>query len=158
MCDYHTQRAAELEEKVYTRLANVDADALRLVAGNDEGVRAEREGAIKKGKTRLRQLDRRLDEIISAAAKGRITREQLHTLSVTNTSDRLRLEDGLEEIQRRLQEQADASERTKQRERELARLLDGWKSLAIAEKQLLLRELIDRVVVRDEGVEVILRP
>ena len=158
MCDYHTQRAAELEEKVYTRLANVDADALRLVAGNDEGVRAEREGAVKRGKTRLRQLDRRLDEIISAAAKGRITREQLHTLSVTNTSDRLRLEDGLDEIQRRLQEQADASERTKQRERELARLLDGWKSLAIAEKQLLLRELIDRVVVRDEGVEVILRP
>jgi hypothetical protein len=68
------------------------------------------------------------------------------------------LEEALEDIQRRVQEQADASERRRGRERALARLLDGWDALALGEKQTLLRDLVDRVVVRDDGLQVVLRP
>jgi hypothetical protein len=108
-------------------------------------------------RNRLRQMDRRLDEHLAAAAKQRISREQLQKLSVGTAAERLKLEEALEDVEHKIREQAGASERRKARERSLARLLDGWKTLAIDEKQTLLRELVDRVVVHDEGVQVHLR-
>jgi hypothetical protein len=158
MCDYHTQRAAELEEQVRAIIAGLNGDALLPQAGDEATVLAEWQEEANRGQGRLRQLDRRLDEYLSAAAKRRISREQLHKLSVATAADRLALEESLERIERKIREQADASERRRDRERGLARLLDGWGTLPMAEKQSLLRELIDRVVVRDEGVRVLLRP
>ena len=119
---------------------------------------ADTEAEAKRLRNRLRQMDRRLDEHLAAAAKQRITREQLQKLSVTTAAERLKLEEALEDVEHKITEQSDDSERRKARERALARLLDGWKTLAIDEKQTLLRELVDRVVVHDEGVQVHLRP
>jgi hypothetical protein len=158
MCDYHTQRAQVLEEHVRDAIAGSNGDVVLPEAGNEEAVLAEWQHEATRGQGRLRQLDRRLDEHLSAAAKGRITREQFHKLSVATAAERLSQEDALGEIDRRMQEQADASKRRRGRERALARLLDGWETLPMAEKQSLLRELIARVVVRDEGLQVLLRP
>jgi DNA invertase Pin-like site-specific DNA recombinase len=158
MCDYHTQRAEALEEQVRAALAGLDSAALLPQAGNEAAVLAEWQEQANRLRARLRQSDRRLEDYLSAAAKGRISKEQLHKLSIATASDRLRLEEALEEIERKVREQADASERRRGRERTLARLLDGWGTLPIAEKQSLLRELVDRVVVRDEGMQVLLRP
>ncbi|MEX1253374.1 MAG: recombinase family protein [Dehalococcoidia bacterium] len=158
MCDYHTQRAEALEEKVQTTLGDLDADALLPAAGNEAAVLGEWEGEARRLRTRVRQMDRRLDEYLAAAAKQRISREQLQKLSVGTAAERLKLEEAVEGVEHKIREQSDASERRKARERSLARLLDGWKTLAIEEKQTLLRELVDRVVVHDEGVQVHLRP
>lgn len=125
--------------------------------GNQEAVLAEwhEEGDRLRG--RLRIVDRRLDEHLSSAAKGRISREQLHKLSVATAGDRLRLEEALEEIERKVRDQADAGERYRGRQQALVRLLDGWETLPMQEKQSLLSDLVDRVVVRDEGTRVLLR-
>ncbi|MCH7837023.1 MAG: recombinase family protein [Chloroflexi bacterium] len=158
MCDYHTQRAQVLEEHVRDAIAGSNGDVVHPEAGNEEAVLAEWQHEATRGQGRLRRLDRRLDEHLSAAANGRITREQFHKLSVATAAERLSQEDALGEIDRRMQEQADASKRRRGRERALARLLDGWETLPMAEKQSLLRELVARVVVRDEGLQVLLRP
>ena len=158
MCAYHTQRAAALEEQVRATLAGLDGDALLPQAGDEAAVLAEWRQEAGRRQGRLRQLDRRLEEHLSAAARGRISREQLYKLSVATASDRLGLEEALEAIEWKIQEQADASGRRRGREQALARLLDGWGTLPMAERQSLLRELVERVVVRDEGMQLLLRP
>lgn len=158
MCDYHTQRAEVLEEQVRDRLAALDVDALLPQAGNEEAVLAEWQERSKRLQTRFRQLDRRLNEQLTAAAKGRISREQLRKLSVATAANQLKLEEEMEEIQRRLQEQQDASERSRGRQRTLATLLDGWATLPINERQSHLRDLVDRIVVHDDELQVLLRP
>jgi len=158
VCEYHTQRADELEERVRTTLASTDGAALPLHAGSEEQVRAEWDEQANRLRLRLRQLDNRLDDQLSAAAKGRISREQLQKLSTTTAAQRLRQEEELEEVERRIRDQHDASERSRGRQRALASLLDGWSGLAVANKQTLVREVVDRVVVRDEGIQVVLRP
>ncbi len=158
MCDYHTQRSEALEEQARATLAGLDADALLPEAGNEAAVLAEWEAEARRLRNRLRQIDRRLDEYLAAASRQRISREQLQKLSVSAAAERLKLEETLDGVERKVQEQASASERRRARERALARLLDGWSTLAIDEKQTLLRELVDRIVVRDDSVQVILRP
>ena len=158
MCDYHTQRAEVLEERVRDDLARLDGGALRPQAGNEAAVREELQQRAERIRARLRQLDRRLDEQLAAAGRGRISKEQLHKLSIATASQRLTVEEEAEEIARRLQDQAGATERHRSRERMLAALLDGWTTLSISDKQPLLRELVDRVVVLDEEIEVLLSP
>ena len=158
MCDYHTQRAEELEEQVRTELAGLDGDALVSAGGNDVEQQDELRAKTERLRGRVRQLDRRLDEQLAAAAKGKISREQLHKGSIATTSNRLRLEEQLEEIDRKLREQADESERRRHRQRTLAELLDGWDALGVNEKQSLLRELVDQVVVGDDGMQLALHP
>jgi site-specific DNA recombinase len=158
MCDYHTQRAAALEEQVRDELGRLDLDAPPPAPGNGAPRDGEWQEKIERLRGRLRQYDRRLDEQVAAAAKGRISREQFRKLGIGTASQRLKLEDELEELERRLQEQTSAGERAYRRRRALAALLDRWDELAFAEKQSLLRELVDRVVVRDEGIELVLRP
>jgi site-specific DNA recombinase len=157
VCDYHTQRADDLEERVRATLG-MDGVPVMPQAGNEAQVRAEWEEKATRLRTRIRQLDHRMDDQLTAAAKGRITREQLQNLSITTAAQRLRLEEELEEVERKVQEQQNATERSHGRRKALASLLDGWGSLAMGERQSLLREVLDRVVVRDEGIQVLLRP
>jgi DNA invertase Pin-like site-specific DNA recombinase len=158
ICDYHTQRAEELEEQVRSDLSGMNGDVLLPLGGNQAAVREEWEREAARLRNRLRQLDRRMDEQLSAAAKNRISKEQYRKLSVATATQHLKIEEGVEEIEHRLKEHADASERTRERQRALAALLDGWPSSTMDEKQVLLRDLVDRVVVRDEGIQVIIRP
>jgi site-specific DNA recombinase len=158
ICDYHTQRADDLEEQVRTSLAGMNGDVLLPFGGNQANMREEWTRESDRLRNRLRQQDRRMDEQLSAAHKGRISKEQYRKLSIATATQRLKIEESVEEIERRLKEQADASERTRERQRAMAALLDGWTTSTMDEKQALLRDLVDRVVVRDEGIQVIIRP
>ncbi len=158
VCDYHTQRADELEEYVRASLEQIEEPGIAPVAGNDAAVTAEWTAEKERLEGRLRQLDRKLEGHVAAAAKGRSTREQFQQRGVTTASERLRLEEALEEVERKLKDQTDATKRRQARERSLAKLLDGWKTLSFAEKQALLRDLVDRVVVMDDGVQVLPKP
>src|SRR3990170_4909066 len=102
MCDYHTQRAHELEEHVRATLAQLDGDALLPQAGDEGGVLAEWQQQADRLRVRLRQADRRLEEHLTAAAKGRVTKEQFRKLSVSAASGRLQLEEEMEETERKI--------------------------------------------------------
>jgi len=158
VCDYHTQRAADLEEQVHEQLSNLNGTDTVLHVGRDSAIVAEWEEQCNQLQTRLRQQDRRLEDHLQAATKGRISQDQLHKLATAVARDRLALEEELEETEERIRRQANAAARRRQREHALATLLDGWPSLSFDDKRSLLRELVDRVIVRDEGSQVILRP
>jgi site-specific DNA recombinase len=158
VCDYHTQRAQELEDRVRATLAGMEGVPILPQAGNEEQVRAEWKEKANRLRTRARQLAHRLDDQMTAAAKGRVTREQLQKLSMATAAQHLRLEEELDEVERKVQEHQDASERSHGRRKALVSLLDGWGALGMGERQSLLREVVDRVVVRDEGIQVLLRP
>jgi len=158
VCDYHTQRAEELEDRVRATLSGMDGAPVFSQAGNEEQVRAEWDEKANRLRTRLRQLEHRLDDQLTSAAKGRITKEQLQQLSMTSAAQLLRLEEELEEVGRKVQEQQNASERSHGRRKALASLLEGWGSLGMGERQSLVREVVDRVVVLDEGIQVLLCP
>jgi site-specific DNA recombinase len=158
MCDYHTQRAGALEEQVRVDLGSMNGDVLLLSPAERAAMHEQWEEKADRLRTRLRQLDRRLDEQVATAAKGRITKEQLHKVSIATATQHLKLEDELEELEHKLHEQANAAERGHRRQRARAALLDGWEQLAFLEKQSLLRELLDRVVVRDEGIQLVACP
>ena len=159
MCDYHTRRADELEAEVREGLAEASASPTSFPqAGDEAAVIAERQQECQRLRSRLRQLDRKLESYVEAGAKSRISPERMRKLSLSAASDRLALEEALEEAERRAQQQADAAERRRQRERSLAQLLDNWDTLLFNQRQALLREVIDQVTVWDDAVKVLLRP
>ena len=147
-----------VHEWVEDRILGVDPFDVEQVVGNliRDQKTIQIRSSMQTGKAHgMYLLEQSLNDLV---AKGRITREQLHKLSITTAGERLRVEEELEEVDRRIQDQTDASERTRGRQKALAILLDGWDEQPVEEKQQHLREMLDRVVVRDEGIELVLRP
>ena len=68
------------------------------------------------------------------------------------------MEESLAEAERFAHQQASAAERVRRRERALTRLRNEWDRLPALQRQALLRELVERVVVRDDGIRAVLRP
>jgi site-specific DNA recombinase len=160
LCDYHTRRAADLEREVREMLANMDVSSGRIFpqAGDEAAVLAESQEECHQMRRRLGQLDKRLDQHVDAAARGRLSKEKMMSLSLALASDRLEAEDRLLEAERRAQQQASMAARRRSQEQAVARLIDGWDSLEFGSRRSLLRDVVDRVVVRDDGVQVLLRP
>ncbi len=163
MCDYHTRTAQELEEEVRDRLAQPPgkgkASPARFPhAGNEPAVLAEVEAERQRLHAKLKSLDRKLQQGVEAAARGRLAREKMRSHSVDIARQQLEVEERLAGLDRRSREQADAAERRRLQERARAHLLDTWDALPLTEKQDLLREVVDQVVVTDDAVTVLLRP
>jgi len=159
VCSYHTRRADDLEVTVRDWLD----DALRngaASAGGSDAAAALAEQARERDRVhaRLRAVDKRLEGYIDAAARGRLSKEKLHKLALAAAADRLALEDALDAVERRIGEQLDVAGRQRARERDLARLLDGWQQLPFSERQAALRDAISRITVTDDAIAVTLRP
>jgi site-specific DNA recombinase len=154
MCDYHTRSAAQLEDEV--RLST--ADALdRLVQGEALALGgANLLDDPKRLRTRLRQLDRRLEQYLDLASTGRISPERLRALSTDLAQQQLEVEDALAAINRRTRERTARTERMEERREQVNRLRDGWPDLDFAARQELLRDVLERVNVKDDAVEVVL--
>ncbi len=157
LCDYHTHRAERLEEEVRTALLDGQSSPAVPEAGDGAAVLAETEAHIRRLREKARRLDRRLEQCLDAAAAGRITEDRLRTLSLALAAQHLELEESLAESQRLAQQQATEAERRRRRERLLAGLRDDWQRLTFPQRQELLREILDRVIVRDDGIEALLR-
>ena len=106
---------------------------------------------------RLRRLDKRLEGYMNEAAGGRLSAQRMHSLSVAVAAEGLSLEESLAEAERFVRQQASAAERQQQKERALARLRDEWDQLAPLERQGLLGVLLERVVVWDDNIRILLR-
>ncbi len=160
LCDYHTRRTGDLEEEVREALLGRGLFAVptMLRAGDEAAVLKEAEARCRRLRGRLRRLDKRLEEYMSEAARGRLSPERLHALNVDIAAEELSLEENLVEAQRVAQVQASEADRRRQKERALARLRDEWSRLQPEEQQALFRELLERVVLRDDGIQVLLHP
>jgi hypothetical protein len=160
VCSYHTQRADDLERRVHEILVAMFADGGTFpMAGDDGAVLGEQQAQLDKLRARVKSIDRRLEGYVDSAAKGRITKERMHKLSVAAAGDRLSTEDAIEAAERRIDEHVNAAERKRTRERDVRRLLDEWETMPFAEKQSLLRDAVNRIAVTDDSnIAVTLRP
>ncbi len=159
LCDYHTRRVGQLEEEVRQALLGNKSSAVVTApkAGDDAAVLQEAEARCRRLRGRLRRLDKRLEEYMNEAARGRLSAERMRSLGMDVAAEGLSLEGSLAEAERFVKQQASAAERQQQKERALARLRDEWDHLAPLEQQSLLGKLLDRVVVWDDSIRVLLR-
>ena len=160
LCDYHTRRADDLENEVrqrsrYPRFRR----RARLPPGRRPGRRLCRvEGRVRgdaappfparqaagapHGCRRPRSPEPREAAIARTGALRRASRDRRRLLAA----------------ERRVEEQASVAARRRAQEQALLRLCDRWDSLDFASRRSLLRDVVDRVVVSDDGIEVLLRP
>jgi site-specific DNA recombinase len=158
LCDYHTRRAEELEEEVRQAVVSgMTASSLRRSANGAAAVAAA-ETEIKRLREKARRLDRRLEQYMDAAALGSINREKLQSLGLQLAGQQLELEQHLAETSRIAYQQASESERTGRKEALAKRLREEWSGLPFFERQELLRDIIARVVIKDDGIEAVFRP
>ncbi|MEX0750128.1 MAG: recombinase family protein [Dehalococcoidia bacterium] len=159
VCSYHTRRAEDLEAEVRASIETSVREGHGLPpAANEASLVADKEHERERLASRVRAVDKRLEGYVEAAVKGRLTKEKMHELSVAAASDRLRLEDALELVERRITDREHASDRKQTRERDVARLVREWSDLRFAERQNALREAVSRVTVSDDRIDVTLRP
>jgi len=160
LCDYHTRRAAALEEDVRQAILGEGQSLAPVLprAGVEAAVLAEAQASSRRLRARLRRLDRRLEQYLDAATRGRLGRERFDSISLALGAEQLAVEESLAEAERFAHQQASAAERVRRRERSLTRLRNEWDRLPALQRQALLRELVERGVVRDDGIRAVLRP
>jgi hypothetical protein len=157
ICAYHTRRAEELEETVKERLIELDpseladdtADGAETTHWKDEAKRLN---------DRLTQLDRRFSRSLGDAASEKLTRDKLRTERLHVAEERLKLEEELRDARWRAEHYDSATERRRTRQAVLNLIVGKWEDLGLAEKQQLLREIIDHISVTDTEIDVVLRP
>ena len=89
---------------------------------------------------------------------AKISREKLRSDGLVLAEEHLRVEEDLRLAEWRSGHYASSAERRRARQDAIARLVDRWDALAIPERQELLREVIDRIVVSDDSIKIVLRP
>lgn len=153
LCDYHTRRAEELENAVHQAL---QATALPH-NGHTNGAALNPEAQMTRLRDRVRRLDKRLEQCLDAAAGGSLNPEKLQTAAVGIATEQLQLEDRLVDANRQALQQATEAERRHAIEKTLRRLREEWDELPFVDKQDLLREGVERIVVSDDEVQLVLR-
>ncbi|HUS81716.1 MAG TPA: recombinase family protein [Dehalococcoidia bacterium] len=160
LCDYHTHRADDLDGEVRQTLSTLDLSAGRAFrqAGDQEAVLSEAKEECRELRRRLALLDKRLERHLDAAARGRLSREKLQSLGLALAAERLDVEARLVATERRVEEQASVAVRRRAQEEALLRLCERWDSLDFPSRRSLVRDVVDRIIVADDGIKVQLRP
>lgn len=149
VCGYHTWRADVLEHQVLGELA-----------GRFEGPPQESQpprGQVRTSTaSRLRSLDTRLERYLEAASRGALALEALRNTALPLVREARRLE----ARQRGMDPQTDRRPIEGfwwQQQREALRLLrDDWPTLTGEERRFQIGDLLEKVVVRDKEVDVVL--
>ena len=157
LCDYHTHRAVELEDQVRAALGAVKPAQPGRASKNGSAIEHTAD-EIKRLRTKARRLDRQLEQYLDAAASGSLAREKLQSLGLVLASEQAQVEESLALTTRMAEQYANETQRRRHREQLLRRLRDDWDILPQDQKHELLRDLLARIVVNDEGLELVLRP
>jgi len=157
LCDYHTRRAHELEEEVRRGLKPGGSRTTKT-AGNGALAVGEAEAQIRRLRDKAKRLDKRLEEYLESAVSGRMNQEKLRSLGLNLASEQLQLEERLMESHKLAELQASEAERRRQHDNVLRRLGEDWGTLAFGERRDLIRTVLDRVVVKDDRIEMVLKP
>lgn len=158
---YHTRRAEELEDEVITHLrrgADQLSQPVLTFAGDPNAVVAETATALSRMQSRLRALDRKLGHAMSAVSVGGGSFQTLRAESTQIIEEYERVQAEIERLQGRLDAHSTDEQRRKRRERLLDTIRDAWDDLDFEARRNLLADLVERVVVRDDSVQTILRP
>ena len=131
VCDYHTWRAAKLEGAVLSQLPPLLTASATAPASNSASLREERHTRVQNAERRFVKAMRR-----TASGQGSIQKLGWHLTQL----DRAR------EVARDASPPADVDT-----------VLAGWESLTIADRQRFLKDRIERIVVKDDSVEVVVR-
>jgi site-specific DNA recombinase len=155
VCSYHTRRVEELDEAV--RQAAVAA-LERNLAGEDQEQSDDNDlGDTARLRARHRNLDRELDKIMDRAAAGMMSGDRLRSLGIDIARRQLELETLLGQTERRTREREARVEQSAGRLAALEQLTSDWDNLSHDERQIVLRDALDRVTVHDDRVDVALR-
>jgi site-specific DNA recombinase len=154
LCDYHTWRAEDLEDEVRKALAEP-----RKIKGwqdqDPEEAAAEIEAQSKTLRERAKRLDKRLEKNLDAAADGSIDAEKLRSACVTVGAELLRVEQKLAECARRSEMEESEKETRRERQKKLKTLREKWDDLSFEDRHDLLRDVLSRINVRDDGLELV---
>ena len=149
LCDYHTRRAEVLEEEVSESLRAASlADA-----ANGTGSKADLQAQMTRLRDKIRRLDKRLEGYLDAAAGGQINPEKAQAMAQAIAVEQLQIEDRLVATQRIAEQYETEGEIRRHREEVVNSLRTEWQSMEFTVKQEHLREVVDRITVRDDGVE-----
>jgi len=157
LCDYHTKRAEALEEEVREALNSRRVVLAPGRSGNGAGHTTAGETEIRRLRDRARRLDKKLEQYMDAAVSGKINEDKLRNLGLSLATQQLQLDEKLAESRRAAQQEASEGERRRHREHVLARLRDDWLILSFNERRDLIRDVLERIVVKDDGLETVLR-
>lgn len=157
LCDWHTHKAEELEDSVRDYLVSRKNGAASGPSGNGASSLAEIENQIRRLRGKTRRLDKQLEHYLDSAASGQLNAEKLSALCTIVAQEQLQIDEKLAESHRLVQHEASESEIRKRRQHLMQRLRDDWLILSLAEKHDLMTELFERVIVKDDGVEAVLR-
>ncbi len=154
VCGYHTRRADDLEAAVLERLQDAAATDMN---GTSESAappaldtRATEPDRLR---ARIKSIDRKLESYIDAAVRGRITRERMHALSIEAAAQRLIVEDALELATTRVADRSNEPHNASFRDERRLRLIASWEDPDFEARQALLRDVLERITVRDDAVE-----
>lgn len=150
LCDYHTKRAEELEDRVRQALDE------KLVRRDANGT-GDPQASVTRLRDRVRRLDKRLEQALDAAAGGGLNAEKLQTAAIAIAVQQLQLEDKLLEANRIAQQQEGEAERRRHVEGTIRRLREEWEDLPFEGRQDLLREGIERIIVKDDEIQLVPR-
>lgn len=156
MCDYHTHRAAELDEEVRSTLETQLRRELEEPASAGEADPLDELSTIR---ARIRLLDRRLEQVLDAGAAGRFQPEKVRSLSVEIAQEQLALEESADTLERRTRALLDHEQQATEHRELLQRLaIDAWGEMDCKERQQLLHRLLQRIVLRDDSIELVRHP
>ncbi len=145
-CDYHTRRADELERTVRRELASAeDGERPR------HGVPRRHAERVARIEARRRGLQRDLDRMLERRATGQWTSEQFRTRGAAVALDDLEAEAQLEALAAESGSAPRAGLEPARR-----RLVEQWSDLGFEERRELLEQVVAEIIVRDDGVRVVL--
>lgn len=157
LCDYHTRRANELEAEVDEWLSSGKLLASAAHSGNGSSAGKDAELLLGRLRSKARRLDRRLQQYLDMAVAGSMNQEKLRNAGLAVAVEQLELEEKLLESQRLAERQATESERERQREEIVVRLSSDAGLLSLTTRRELLRQLLERIIVRDDGLEFVVK-
>jgi site-specific DNA recombinase len=158
VCSYHTRRADALEEEVRKLLARtIEERGFPNGAEDDDRSLEDDERERTKIEARLRAIDKRIERYVDVAARGRLSKDRMHALSIVAATDRLALEDAYESIERRTAQRNNGGD-GRARADDMLRALGAWTDLPFNDRQIALRDAVTEITVTDDAVTIALRP
>ena len=122
-------------------------------AANGTGSKDDLQAQMTRLRDKVRRLDKRLEGYLDSAAGGQINAEKAQAMAQTVAVEQLEIEDRLVATQRIAEQYETEGELRRHREEVVNSLRTEWQSMEFTVKQEHLREVVDRITVRDDGVE-----
>lgn len=158
--DYHTRRAADLEADVLRHLTGEAPGAVShsvLNAGDALAVETEIKAVQARVQSRTRAIERRLQTHLDRAARGGLPADEIRRIATDLVHEYQQAQDELAALQRRRDAQTSERERRDYHDQQLQRIRTDWSSLPFDQRQALLRDVVERVVVDGDDVRTVLR-